>query len=113
VLALLVGVASRIAIAAPQAGIAELRAVICCVEHCPKDAPRPPMTPRRCCAIDGGAGDPASVSPLASLAPPATVPVAVLAPAVEPPAVALVAPVAGARLRAGPPPYLRTLQIRC
>jgi len=104
---------SRSAVAAPAQSISELRAIICCAEHCPKDAPRVPMTPRRCCVVDGAAADPASTSPAASLASPAPVLVAVLATPVPSPVLAAIEAAPGVRLRAGPLRHLRTIQIRC
>lgn len=52
---------ARIVVAAPRAQVAELRAIACCAEHCP-DAPRPPMTPHRCCFVDAGASDAATLT---------------------------------------------------
>jgi hypothetical protein len=112
VLVLAIGITVRTGIAAPRASIAELRAIACCAAHCP-DTPRPPMRPNRCCFVDAGATDPASTAVAPSLERPASI--AMTLPAVVAP-IALQGrrvPLDHVLLRAGPPPYLDTLRLRC
>jgi len=113
VLLVAVGLAARITVAAPRAAITELRAVVCCAEHCPK-TPRPPMTPRRCCFVDSAANDPASPTAAPSLGRPDAAPLALLAiaPAATPPRTSFARLVATA-LRDGPRAHLDTLKLRC
>jgi hypothetical protein len=113
VLALAVGMTGRIAVAAPRAAIAELRAIACCVTHCP-EGPRPARAPHRCCAIGSDANAPASQAAAPSLERPAAPPLASLAP-MPPLAVALGTLVRRelVMLRAGPPALLATQKLRC
>ena len=111
VLVLAVGLTVRVGIAAPRASIAELRAIACCAAHCP-DAPRPPMRPNRCCFVDSGATDPVSTAATPSLERPATTMLPAVITPLMPREVTLVAVDAVAR-RAGPPPWLDALRLRC
>jgi hypothetical protein len=108
-----IGIVARTTVALPRASTAELRAVTCCLAHCP-DMPRPPMTPKRCCFVGSDAGDPASTAQGPSLERPSPSLLAILGPA----------PATGARicgparrdlasLRAGPPGFPDTLKLRC
>jgi hypothetical protein len=113
VLVLAVGMTVRVGIAAPRAAVAELRAIACCAAHCP-DTPRPPMQPRRCCFIDSGATDPASTAVAPSLERPTAT--ATILPAASAPTASLagtLVPIDRVARRAGPPPYLDTLRLRC
>ena len=114
VLVLAVGMTARITIAAPRAAMAELRAISCCVAHCPSSKPRPAKMPHQCCAIDAAATDPAGTTTAPSLERPALAPIALVAamPVVTVPA-PIVIRLAGAALRAGPPGHVDTLKLRC
>ena len=109
---LVVGVAVRTGVAAPTAAVAELRAIACCADHCPT-SPRGPMTSHRCCFVSTAATDPASTQAAPTLARPDLAPIAFaapLAPVLHP--APQVARADVALVRAGPPTYLQTLQIR-
>jgi hypothetical protein len=112
VLVLAVGMTARITVAAPRATVAELRAISCCVAHCPTSKPRPAKMPHRCCAIDAAATDPAGTTTAPSLERPALAPIALVAamPAIT---VAPIVRLAGPALRAGPPGHVDTIQLRC
>lgn len=113
VLVVAVGMAARITIAAPRNAVAELRAIVCCMEHCP-DGRRPPMTPHRCCFVGSDATDPASTTTVSSLERPDAPALAVTIPAVSIEApVRIVARLDLASLRAGPPGFLLTQKLRC
>jgi hypothetical protein len=113
VLVLAVGLTGRIAVAAPRAAITELRAIACCVAHCP-NGPRPARAPRQCCAVSSDANAPASETPTSSLERPATALLALSSPVCP-----LAAPVGTfvrrdlVMRRAGPPALLDTLKLRC
>jgi len=113
VLVLAVGMTARITVAAPRASMAELRAITCCLAHCPSK-PRPPRSPHRCCAVDSAANDPAGTASVPSLERPAMTPLAVLVtmPVVLAPPLAVVRREAPS-LRAGPPGHWGTLKLRC
>ena len=114
VLVLAVGMTARITIAAPRAVMAELRAISCCIAHCPSSKPRPAKMPHQCCAIDAAATDPAGTNTAPSLERPALAPIALVAamPVITAPAVTIVR-LAGPALRAGPPGHVDTIQLRC
>ena len=114
VLVLAVGMTARITIAAPRAAMAELRAISCCIAHCPSSKPRPAKMPHQCCSIDAAATDPAGTTTAPSLERPALAPIALVAamPVVTVPA-PIVIRLAGAALRAGPPGHVDTLKLRC
>jgi hypothetical protein len=113
VLVLAVGMTARITVAAPRAAMAELRAISCCIAHCPSAKPRPAQMPHRCCAIDAGATDPAGTTTTPSLERPALAPSALLAamPVIAP--APIVIRLADPALRAGPPGHVDTIQLRC
>ena len=104
--------AARITIAAPRASMAELRAVACCLEHCP-DAPRRPMTPKRCCFVDSPATDPATTVTV-SLAKDSGLVAAAILPALVPTLTASGEPHVNlaAVSRAGPPLFVRIRSLR-
>ena len=114
VLVLAVGMTARITIAAPRAAMAELRAISCCIAHCPSSKPRPAKMPHQCCSIDVAATDPAGTTTAPSVERPALAPLALVAamPAITAPAVMIVR-LAGPALRAGPPGHVDTIQLRC
>ena len=114
VLVLAVGMTARITVAAPRAAMAELRAISCCIAHCPSSKPRPAKMPHQCCAIDAAATDPAGTTTAPSLERPALAPLALVAamPVIAAPAVTIVR-LAGPALRAGPPGHVDTIQLRC
>ena len=114
VLVLAVGMTARITVAAPRATMAELRAISCCIAHCPTSKPRPAKMPHQCCSIDAAATDPAGTTTAPSLERPALAPIALVAamPVVTVPA-PIVIRLAGAALRAGPPGHVDTLKLRC
>jgi hypothetical protein len=112
VIILAVGMTMRIAVAAPGAAVAALRAAICCAERCPEE--RSPMPPERCCMVESAATDPASTVGMPSLERPALVALALALPgsalALAPRAtVATEHP----RLGAGPPGHPETQKLRC
>ena len=113
-LVLAVGMTARITVAAPRAVIAELRAISCCITHCPTSKPRPAKMPHQCCAIDAAATDPAGTTIAPSLERPALAPLALVAtmPAITAPAATIVR-LAGPALRAGPPGHVDIIQLRC
>jgi hypothetical protein len=110
---LTVAIGARITIAAPRTTVAELRATVCCMQHCPEGV-RPPMRPHRCCIVSSDATDPASLTAVTSLERPDASPLALLPPgtpviaratfAIHPAVVAS---------RAGPPGFLETQKLRC
>jgi hypothetical protein len=113
VLVLAVGMTARITVAAPRASMAEIRAIVCCMKHCP-DEPRRPMTPHRCCSVESAADDPAGTTPAASLERPAATPLATLAAMPLLPApTSRIALREAPPLRAGPPGFLDTQKLRC
>jgi hypothetical protein len=104
VLVLAVGMTARITVAAPRATVSELRAISCCIAHCPASKPRPAKMPHQCCAIDARASDPAGTSTVPSLERPALAPIALLSPMPAMPVPAgTIASLDGPSLRAGPP----------
>jgi hypothetical protein len=105
---------ARITIAAPLAAMAQLRAISCCIAHCPSSKPRPANMPHQCCAFDAAATDPAGTTTAASLERPALAPLALAAamPALATPAGTILR-LAGHALRAGPPGHVDTIQLRC
>jgi hypothetical protein len=111
--AVTVALIARLGVAAPRAAMAEIRAAACCAAHCP-DEPRRPMTPHHCCSVGSSAADPASVT---SAAPIVGAPATALALALPPsgPALSCDLHVRGdvPSVRAGPPRYLASLQLRC
>jgi hypothetical protein len=109
VLSVALTVIARVTVAAPTASLAEFRATACCAEHCPIQSR--PTTPNRCCFVGSPASDPASTAPTLGLdAPVLGATIAVLPyPVVAPVAVALVDVAA---VRAGPPPWLRSLRLQ-
>lgn len=111
-LLLVVGMTARITLAAPRASMAELRAIACCIEHCPT-TPRPPMSPRRCCFVDSAANHPAGTASVPSLERPAMASLGfvVAVPATSAPSFAMRRE--WPSLRAGPPGYRHTLELRC
>jgi hypothetical protein len=114
VLVLAVGMTARITVAAPRAAMAELRAISCCIAHCPTSKSRPAKVPHQCCSIDAAATHPAGTTTAPSLERPALAPVALVAamPAITAPAATIVR-LAGPALRAGPPGHVDTIQLRC
>lgn len=110
---LTVALGARITVAAPRTTVAELRAAICCMQHCPTGA-RPPMTPRRCCVVSSDATDPASTTAVGSLVRPDAVPLAILSP-LAPTFLGATSTVRSdvVASRAGPPVLLDTLKLRC
>jgi hypothetical protein len=110
VLVLVVGLATRTTLAAPQATIDGIRAAACCADHCPA-MPRAPLAPHRCCLVGSPAGDQATVSGTAAPTAPADAAVALVAPAPVVPAAAGITVVV-ATVRAGPVPYLRNRSLR-
>ena len=114
VLVLAVGMTARITIAAPRAAMAELRAISCCIAHCPSSKPRPARMPHQCCAIDAAATDPAGTTIAPSLERPPLAPLALVAaiPTLAAPVGTMVG-LAGPGLRAGPPGHVDTIQLRC
>jgi len=113
-LVLAVAMTARITVAAPRAAVAELRAISCCIAHCPASKPRPAKMPHQCCAIDARASDPAGTSTVPSLERPALAPIALLSPMPAMPVPAgTIASLDGPSLRAGPPGHVDTLKLRC
>jgi len=75
--------------------------------------PPRPVLPNRCCLVGSPASDPAQTSALrAPEAPPATTTVATLTPVAAMARVPSVTTSIVASVRAGPPPYLRSLRLR-
>jgi hypothetical protein len=114
VLVLAVGMTARITVAAPRAAMAELRAISCCIAHCPTSKPRPAKMPHQCCAIDAAATDPAGTTTAPSLERPALAPLALVAamPVIRRPAATIVR-LAGPALRAGRPGTSTPSSFRC
>ena len=104
---------ARIAVAAPRAVVTELRALVCCTEHCPASR-RPPTMPRRCCGVDSAATDPASAAAIPLLERPTAPPLALIstAPPLGPVHVAAARLLTASR-RDGPPGHRDTLELRC
>ena len=113
VLVVAIGMVARTTVAAPKASTAELRALACCVAHCP-DMPRRPMTPQRCCFVGSDAGHPASTVQAPSLERPSASLLAILSPAsITVTRVRIAGRHDLASLRAGPSGFPDTLKLRC
>jgi hypothetical protein len=109
---LVLGVACRVTIAAPRATTAEIRAAVCCTEHCPT-ATRRPMTSKRCCFVESGATDPASAPIVSLLERPLPTVAALLVPSLDLASLAARPALDPLALcRAGPPAYLRIQKLQ-
>jgi hypothetical protein len=110
---LAVALGARITVAAPRTTVAELRAAVCCMQHCPEGV-RPPMRPHRCCVVSSDATDPASLTAVTSLERPDAAPLVLLPPVTPVLARAILATrPAVVASRAGPPGFLETQKLRC
>jgi hypothetical protein len=109
---LAVALGARITVAAPRTTVAELRATVCCMQHCPESA-RPPMRPHRCCVVSSNATDPASLTAVTALERPDAAPLALLPPVTPVLARAILATPAVVASRTGPPGFPETQKLRC